>query len=175
MGFGLTVTTTVADLVQPLAEVPVMVYVVVAVGQALTLAPVVALRAVAGVQVYVVAPEAVRVTQTPWQTVAGFGATVTVGEGLTITVAVAVPEPQGPVPVTVYVVVTVGQAVGEAPVVALSPVAGDQVYDVPPVPVTVPHPPWQIVEPVAVIATNVEQLTCAVPKKLSGIVVVNEL
>jgi hypothetical protein len=45
----------------------------------------------------------------------------------TVTVEVAVPDPQAPVPVTVYVVVVAGDAVTDAPVVALKPVAGDHV------------------------------------------------
>ena len=47
-GIGLTVTITVAELVQPAAEVPVTVYVVVAAGFAVTEVPVVALKPVAG-------------------------------------------------------------------------------------------------------------------------------
>lgn len=63
VGFGFTVTVTTCVSVQPEALVPVMVYEVVTVGQAFTEAPVVALSAVLGVQVYEVAPEAVRVAQ----------------------------------------------------------------------------------------------------------------
>ena len=47
-GIGFTVTVTVPVLTQPAALVPVMVYVVVAVGLAVTLVPVVALKPVAG-------------------------------------------------------------------------------------------------------------------------------
>ena len=54
--------------------------------------------------------------------------TVTVGNGKTVTTAVAVfKHPLTAVPVIVYVVVVVGLAVTLAPVVALSPVLGDQV------------------------------------------------
>jgi hypothetical protein len=56
----LTVTVTCAVAVQPLA-VPVTVYVIVEEGLAETLAPVVALRPVAGDHVYEFAPLAVRV------------------------------------------------------------------------------------------------------------------
>jgi hypothetical protein len=49
------------------------------------------------------------------------------------------------VPVTVYTVVEDGDAETEAPVVAERPVDGDQVYVVPPVPVSVVEPPLQIV------------------------------
>ena len=53
--------------------------------------------------------------------------TVTVGNGKTVTTAVAVfKQPLAAVPVIVYVVVVVGLAVTLAPVVALSPVLGDQ-------------------------------------------------
>jgi hypothetical protein len=52
--------------------------------------------------------------------------TVIAGEGLTVTTTVldVVPQPVD-VPVTVYVEVTLGEAVTEAPVVALRPVDGD--------------------------------------------------
>jgi hypothetical protein len=49
-GVEFTVTVTVAVFVQPFALVPVTVYVVVAVGDAVTVAPVVALNPVAGAQ-----------------------------------------------------------------------------------------------------------------------------
>jgi len=51
VGNGKTVTTAVAVFKQPLAAVPVIVYVVVVVGFAVTLAPVVALKPVLGDQV----------------------------------------------------------------------------------------------------------------------------
>ena len=55
----------------------------------------------------------------------GFGAIVTTGNGFTVTVTVVVfVQPATDVPVMVYVVVTVGQALTTAPVVALNPVAG---------------------------------------------------
>jgi len=50
VGLGLTVTVAVAVEVQPAAEVPVIVYVVVAAGLAVTLEPVVADKPVAGDQ-----------------------------------------------------------------------------------------------------------------------------
>jgi hypothetical protein len=52
---------------------------------------------------------------------------VTVGIGLTVIVCAAEPtQPNAEVPVIVYTVVVVGAAVTVAPVVALNPVAGDQ-------------------------------------------------
>jgi hypothetical protein len=68
----------------------------------------------------------VSVAEAPLQMLAEF--TVTVGNGKTVTTAVAVfKHPFAAVPVIVYVVVVVGFAVTLAPVVALSPVLGDQV------------------------------------------------
>lgn len=51
VGTGFTLTCLVAWSVQPLASVPVTVYVTVVVGDAVTLVPVVALNPVAGAQV----------------------------------------------------------------------------------------------------------------------------
>lgn len=70
--------------VQPEA-VPVTVYVVVAVGAAVTLAPVVVERPAAGDQAYDAAPEAVRTVEPPVQIDAGDGVTVIVGPGVTVT------------------------------------------------------------------------------------------
>jgi hypothetical protein len=52
--------------------------------------------------------------------------TVIVLVGGTVMVIVRVDEHEPLVPVTLYVVVTAGEAVTTAPVVALNPVAGDQ-------------------------------------------------
>ena len=51
VGLGLTVTVDVAVVVQPAAEVAVIVYAVVTVGLAVTVDPVVALRPVEGLHV----------------------------------------------------------------------------------------------------------------------------
>jgi hypothetical protein len=126
VGKGFTVTVTVAVFVHPAAVVPVTVYVVVTVGFAVTVAPVVELRLVAGAHEYVLAPLAVSVVLLPEQMEGAFGLMVIVGKGFTVTVTVAVPvHPDDVVPVTVYVVVTVGFAVTVAPVVELRLVAGD--------------------------------------------------
>ena len=71
-----TVTKEVAVPVQP-ANVPVTVYVVVVVGFAVTVAPEVAVKPVDGVQVYVVAPLAVRTTFAPEQIIGAIGLTTT--------------------------------------------------------------------------------------------------
>jgi hypothetical protein len=97
---GVTVTTTVAVFTQPEAAVPVTVYVVVPAGFAETVAPVVALRPVAGLHEYVFAPEAVTEPAIPAQIV--IGGTVIVGNGFTVTITEAVlTQPAADVPVTV--------------------------------------------------------------------------
>ena len=70
-------------------------------GVASTLAPVVALKPVAGDHVYADAPAAVSVVVTPAQTVVVRGATVTFGYAFTVTVTDAVPLQPADVPVTV--------------------------------------------------------------------------
>lgn len=129
VGKGLTVTVTVFVFVQPFASVPVTVYVVVEVGFAVTMAPVVADKPVAGLHVYVEAPDAVRETLPPIQIAGAEGVTVIVGFGFTVTVTVAVfTQPLALVPETVYVVVVVGPAVTVAPVVPDNPVDGLHEY-----------------------------------------------
>ena len=92
---------------------------------AVTSEPVVALRPVAGDQLYVNAPDACIVVDEPVQTLALPGTAVTVGIPFTAIARVAVAEqPAALVPVTVYVVVTDGVTVTGEPVVADSPVAG---------------------------------------------------
>lgn len=71
--------------------------------------------------------------------------TARTGFGFTVTTDVAVPVQPPVVPVTVYVVVEDGFAVTVLPVVAESPVAGDQLYEVAPVAVSVAEAPLQIV------------------------------
>jgi hypothetical protein len=104
-GNGVTVTVATAVLVQ-LFKVPVTVYVVVVVN-----------TGVVGfdtpvkppVQLYVVAPLAVKLAVVPLQMVGEF--TVTVGRGFTVTVDTAVPVQPCVLPVTVYVVVVVNTGV----------------------------------------------------------------
>ena len=74
----------------------------VVVGFAVTIAPVVADKPVAGLHVYVVAPLAVNDVLLPLQIIGADGVTVTVGVVLTVIVAVAVfVHPFASVPVTV--------------------------------------------------------------------------
>jgi hypothetical protein len=97
---GVTVTVKGDDDVQP-SEVPVTVYVVVVPFTKFTLDPVVALKYVAGDQVYVVAPEAVKAIVPPVQI--DTLVVPTTGIGLTVTVEIAVfIQPAREVPVTVY-------------------------------------------------------------------------
>lgn len=98
-GGGFMVTVTCAVAVHPF-DVPVTVYVMVEVGDAVTDEPVVLLSPVAGLQVYELAPEAVRVVDCPAQIAEGVG-TVTTGTGLTVTVTCAVAVQPFNVPVTV--------------------------------------------------------------------------
>lgn len=97
-----TDTTAVAVAVQPEAFVPVTVYVVVAVGEAVTVVPDVLLRPEAGLHVAVVAPETTRDVLPPVQIDVLEGVTLTAAGGLTtndtVDVFLHVLEP---VPVTV--------------------------------------------------------------------------
>ena len=96
---------------QPFADVPVTVYVVVVVGETVTVVPLSA----PGFQEYVDAPEPVIVVLLPAQMVVVAEVVVTVGVGLTVIVRVAVPVQPVEVPVTVYVVVVAGETVTEDP------------------------------------------------------------
>jgi hypothetical protein len=123
-GSTFTVTVTCVDAVHPFPSVPVTVYVMVEVGLAVTEEPVVALSAVAGLHVYVLAPLAVSAVDCPLQIVAG--ETAITGRGLTFTVTcVEAVQPLLSVPVTVYVVVVAGLAVTGEPVDELKSVEGD--------------------------------------------------
>lgn len=118
-----TVTVPVAVELQPFAS-PVTVYVVVLVGVAVTVAPVVEANVGSAVQIYPVAPLAVSVADCPTQIAVLF--TVTTGKGVTVTVTVAVPVHEFVVPITVYVVVEAGLAVTVEPVVEESVAPGLQ-------------------------------------------------
>jgi hypothetical protein len=100
----------------------------VAEGVATGLAQLVQLKPAAGVQLYVVAPLAVRLTEPPEQTAGADGVTDKVGVGLTlIAILVVSLQPVASVPITVYVVAVLGLAVTTAPVVEFKLLAGLQV------------------------------------------------
>ena len=92
VGVGFIVTVDDAVEVQP-PTVPVTVYIVVPGGFAVTLAPDVALNPVEGVQLYVLAPDAVNVVPAPPEHIAGLF-TATVGFGPIVKTYVPVTEPQ---------------------------------------------------------------------------------
>ena len=121
---GLTVTTTTSVPEHP-PVVPVTVYDVVTAGVATGLAMFGLLNPAVGDHVYVVPPEAPNVAL-PLQLMETSKPAFTDGNVFTVTVTEAVAE-HDPFPtVTVYVVVEVGLAVGFAMLVALNPVAGNQ-------------------------------------------------
>ena len=123
-----TKTVTVVDPTQPLGSLPFTVYVVVAAGVAVTVAPVAALNVAAGDHVILVAPVAVNETDSPKQMLGAFGVTEILNPGAMVTVESAEEtHPFISVPITVYDCVEATVAVTLAPVVAESPVPGVQV------------------------------------------------
>jgi hypothetical protein len=107
-GNGFTVTLTVAVPVHPAVLVPVTVYVVVALGVTVLLAPL----PNPPDQLYVFAPLAVNTDVAPLHIAAGLTVALTDGNGFTVTLTVAVPvHPAVLVPVTEYVVVALGVTV----------------------------------------------------------------
>jgi len=115
LGALTTVTVTWSVFTHPFASVPVTVYVVVAVGFAVTAAVFVALKPVEGDHAYVDAPVAVKLALEPLQIVASTPA-LTVGRALTVTVVTAdvAEQPFAFVTVTLYEVALVGDTVIEA-------------------------------------------------------------
>jgi hypothetical protein len=112
VGNAFTLTVTVAVFTQPLALVPVTVYVVVVVGDTVTDEP----DKLPGFHTYVEAPLALNEVLPPTQIAEFVELAVTVGNGLTVTPTVAVfTQPLALVPVTVYVVVVVGDTVTDEP------------------------------------------------------------
>jgi hypothetical protein len=105
VGPGFTVIRTEAVLVHPVASVPVTIYVVVVSGLAVTVAPVVADKPVAGDHEYETTPLAVNVTELPEHIIDVVGKTDTVAEAFDVTVtdAVDVLHPLASATVTVYV------------------------------------------------------------------------
>lgn len=139
-----TLTTTVTGTPVHPEEVPVTVYVVVAEGSAFTIEPVDALNVAAGLHVYAVPPEAVRLTLPPEQIAGDIGATLIVGVAFTVTTTVPgealVHAPV--VPVKLYVVVEPGDTLIVEPVKP----PGCHVYVVAPLPVNLVELPEHIVE-----------------------------
>ena len=85
VGVAFTLTVFVAVFTQPLAFVPETVYVTFVVGDAVTLAPVVADNAVLGAQEYVTPPDAVIVVELP-EHIATSAPALIVGRALTVMV-----------------------------------------------------------------------------------------
>ena len=100
MGNAFTVTTIIVLVSGQPSNVPVRVQVVVAVGLALTVAPVEELRPVAGDQIYVFAPVATKFTEAPLQ-IETEGIPNIAFREVTTTVTNEDPLPQSPVPITV--------------------------------------------------------------------------
>jgi hypothetical protein len=124
---GDTITLIDCKLEQPVV-VPVMLYVVVVVGLAVTEDPVEEFNEVLGDQVYEAAPLTLRVTLFPGHIVGFDGVTLMVGVAFTVRVIVCgIPIHPDEVPVTVYVVVVVGFAITLTPVEAFNDPLGDQV------------------------------------------------
>lgn len=173
VGVGFTLTETVCVEVQPVLS-PVTVYVSLADGETVT-TDVVALLALL-LQVYVAAPDAVKVTEAPLQIVVVDAAMATVGVVFTLTVIVFVDVQPPPLsPVTVYVSVEPGVTVTVA-VVAL-PALALHVYVVAPDAVNVTDPPPQItvleaaIETVGVGVTFTTTVCVAIQPPLSPVTV----
>jgi hypothetical protein len=125
-GNGFTVTVIVVVPVQPVAVfVPTTVYVVVTTGFAVTLLPVVALKAVAGDHTYVSAPETASTVEFPTQ-IETSPVLVITGDGfITTFILDTETHPAESVTVTVYVVVDVGDAITVCNVEEFKLEAGD--------------------------------------------------
>jgi hypothetical protein len=95
-GLVVTVIGTLAVAEHPFVAVPVTVYVVVTMGYAFTMLPVVIDKLVEGLHVYVLAPLAVKVTVLPLQNAAVGGLTETVGVALMVTDVIAFTAAQPP-------------------------------------------------------------------------------
>jgi hypothetical protein len=114
------------------------------VGEADGFKTVLLLNPVEGAQLYVFALLLALSVVLPPLHIVTFEPAVTVGGGLTVTVTLALEEHPALVTVTVYVVVVVGLAEGLETVVLLNPVDGLQLYEVPPLAVSVTLPLLQI-------------------------------
>lgn len=96
-----TLISTVAVFEQLLASTPVTVYVVVTVGLATTLLPVVALKPLGGAHEYVEPPLALTPVEPPMHIVSCTALALMFGRLLTVTLLVAVPVQAPLLPVTV--------------------------------------------------------------------------
>lgn len=90
------------------------------------------------------------------------GVTVTVGVWFTVTTTVWVSVQLLFEPVTVYVVVPDGEAITEEPVVLLSPVGGDHVYELAPLAVNVTFCPVQMDGAAGLTVTDGDGITVTV-------------
>ena len=117
---------------------------------AVTLDPLAELKVAAGLQVYVLAPDALSVAELPLHIVPEF--TVSEPPGFTVTVAVVTAEQVPAVPVIVYTVVDAGLAVTLDPLVELNPVPGDHAYVAAPLADNTAELPEQIVALFTIIA-----------------------
>ena len=165
LGKGLTVTVVVAVAVQ-LPIVPVIVYIVVVEGLAITLDPEAELNPVPGDQLNDEAPNALRVAVCcPIQILAELILSV----GFVTTVTLVLPELTQPftsVPVIVYCVVVVGLAFTVVPVEELKVAEGLHVYEFAPFAVNVAEPPLQIKPTLALMFGKEFTVTVVVPVAL---------
>jgi len=151
-GSAFTFTITVDVFEQPLPSVPVTVYVVFAFGATFTDT----VENDPGIQLYVDAPDAESVVESPSQMVFNVAEAATAGSEFTVTITVDVSvQPLPSVPVTVYVVFAFGVTGTEVP---LSD-PGIQLYVDAPEPVSVVVLPSQIVDNDADAATVGSVLT----------------
>lgn len=129
----------------PPTDVATTVYVVVVAGLAVTEEPVVELKPVEGLQLYVVAPLAFTIVDPPAQIEDESATTLNaIIPTFIVTESVLLHVPF--VPVTVYVIVLPGFAVGFGQLVHVNPALGLQVYDVAPLAVNATLPPLQMVD-----------------------------
>jgi uncharacterized protein with GYD domain len=155
VGVPTTVTVTVLVLVQPFDAVPTTVYVVVLVGETVTVVPV----RLPGFHTYVAPPLPVSVVLLPVQMVPLAADDVMVGVVFTVMVRVDVfVQPFAFVPVTVYVVVVAGETVTVVPL----RLPGFHTYVTPPVAVIEVLDPEQMVAFVVVVLIVGRLLTVTV-------------
>ena len=136
VGFELTFNEITLEFEQ-VPVVPITVYEILAPELETTDAPVVELKFVAGLQEYVLAPDAVNVAVCPTHIEVLDAETLTVGLGLTFRETVFEFTHAPLAPTTVYVILDAGVDTTEFPEVLFKSVAGLQVYELAPVAVKV--------------------------------------